>query len=316
MCEPVTLAALGPALGLLQLLAVGLIAATLLSAAHTARSLRRPPRRTYAWSVARRVAGDPSELDPPRAFEAFTFRGRVHDLPAWRVPGDDPDGPVVVLTHGWGSSRIGGLARLHAVLPFARAAVLWDLPGHGEAPGLSRLGVDEHLDLLGLLDAIAEPGGRTPAVLFGWSLGAGVSIRAAAENAGRHDVRAVIAVAPYLEASTPARAVIRLRGLPHRINLPLAMMALGVRLGVGPGWKGFARDRHAARLGEVPLTVIHGDADPICPSEDGRRIADAAPRGRFVTIPGGGHNDLWTDPELEPLAREAVRAALAGVGAS
>ncbi len=313
MSDALALGALHPVLGLLQLLGAGLVVAVALSALHTAWSLTHPPRRTYAWAVARRTPGDPSELEPARAFEAFTFRGARLDLPAWRVPGDDPAGPVVVLTHGWGSSRIGGLKRLGPVLAHAREAVLWDLPGHGEAPGTSRLGADEHLDLLALLDALALPPG-TPVVLFGWSLGGGVSIRAAAESDGRHGVRAVIAEAPYVEASTPALAVIRLRGQPYRLNLPLAMAMLGVRLGVGASWSGFARDRHAARLGEVPLTVIHGDADAVCSVSDGRVIAGAAPRGGMVEIPGGGHNDLWTDPDLEPAARRAVADAVRGAG--
>lgn len=296
-------------LGLINLLGVGLFVAIALAAVHTAWSLTHPPRRTYAWAVARRVAGDPGELDPPRPYEPFTFRGGRTDLPAWRVPGDNPDGPTVVLTHGWGSSRLGGLKRLEPVLPHAKQAILWDLPGHGESPGSARMGTDEHRDLLALLDTLGEG----PIALFGWSLGAGVSIRAAAEDAGAHDIRAVVCEAPYIHAPTPARNVIRLRGMPYRLNLPLAMAGIGVRLGVGPRWAGFARDRHAAKLGQIPLTVIHGDADPVCPIADGRAIADAAPNGRLVVIPGGGHNNLWTDPQFrEPAARavaDAVRAA-------
>ncbi|RMH28199.1 MAG: alpha/beta hydrolase [Planctomycetota bacterium] len=298
-------------LGLINLLGVGLIVAITLAAFHTAWSLTHPPRRTYAWAVARRVPGDPGELDPPRSYEAFTFRGCRTDLPAWRVPGDNPDGPTVVLTHGWGSSRVGGLKRLDPVLPHAKQAILWDLPGHGESPGSARMGTDEHRDLLALLDTL----GNGPIVLFGWSLGAGVSIRAAAEDAGEHDIRAVVCEAPYIYPLTPARNVIRLRGMPYRVNLPLAMGGIGVRLGVGPHWAGFARDRHAAKLGQIPLTVIHGDADPVCPIADGQAIADAAPNGRLIVIPGGGHNNLWTDPQFrEPAAKaiaDAVRAASA-----
>jgi pimeloyl-ACP methyl ester carboxylesterase len=305
---------LHPVLGLLQLLGAGLVVAVVMASVHTAWSLTRPPRRTYAWAVSRKQPGDPGEVEPARAYEVFDFRGRAHELPAWRIAGDDPAGPVVVMTHGWGSSRLGGLKRLHAVVGHASEVVMWDLPGHGEAPGRARLGADEHLDLLALLDALETPGREVGFVLFGWSLGAGVSIRAAAEDAGRHDIRAVIAEAPYIEPSTPARAVIRLRGLPYRVNLPLAMAGLGVWLGVGWRWRGFARDRHAKRLGTVPLTVVHGEMDPVCPVTDGRAIADAAPDGRLVPVRGGGHNNLWTDPDLEPIARRAVADAVRGAG--
>lgn len=293
-------------LGLIQLLGVGLAIAVVGAALHTAWSLTHPPRRTYAWAVARKTAGDPGELTPARPFEAFTFNAPHAELPAWRVPGDNPDGPVVVMTHGWGSSRVGGLKRLNAVLPHARAALLWDLPGHGEAPGAARMGIDEHLDLLALLDTL----GDAPVVLFGWSLGAGVSLRAAIENAGAHDVRAVVCEAPYVHALTPARNVIRLRGLPHRLNLPLAMAGIGTVYGVGPRWNGFARDAIAKRLGETPVTVIHGDADPVCPVADGRAIAEAAPNGRLVVVAGGGHNNLWLDARFSDPAGRAVGDAV------
>jgi pimeloyl-ACP methyl ester carboxylesterase len=305
-----TVASLHPLVGLAQMLGVGLVAAWLLMVVYTVRSLTRPPRRTYTWAVSRRTAGDPGELEPSRAFEAFVFRGRAGELPAWRVIGDDPAGPVVVMTHGWGSSRVGGLKRVHAAAAAANAVVLWDLPGHGEAPGTARLGADEHLDLLALLDSL--PPGKAGLVLFGWSMGAGVSIRAAAEDAaaGRGRIRAVIAEAPYIDPSTPARAVMRLRGMPHRLNLAPAMAWIGLTRGVGPRWAGFDRDAHAARLGAVPLTVIHGDADPVCPVDAGRAIAAAAPSGRLVIVPGAGHNDLWTDDRFKPAAARAVRDAV------
>jgi pimeloyl-ACP methyl ester carboxylesterase len=295
-------------LGLLNLLAVGGAVAWLIAVIHTAWALRHPPKRTYAWAVHRRLPGDPGELEPALAYEPFTFRGVNGELPAWRVPGADSNAPIVVMTHGWGSSRLGGLKRLQAVVGGAREVILWDLPGHGEADGSARMGVDEHADLLALLGTLGE----APIVLFGWSLGAGVSLRAAAEGKGSFDIRAVVCEAPYIGAPTPARNVIRLRGMPYRLNLPPAMALLGISLGIGPRWRGFARDRVAASLGDVPLTVIHGDADPVCPIADGQSIADAAPKGRLVAIAGGGHNNLWTDPTLAAASSQALRDAIRG----
>lgn len=45
---------------------------------------------------------------------------------------------------------------------------------------------------------------------------------------------------------------------------------------------------------DVPLLVVHGDADGLVPHAAGRRVFDAARTARktFVTIPGAGHNDL------------------------
>ncbi|MEX0702478.1 MAG: alpha/beta hydrolase [Planctomycetales bacterium] len=49
------------------------------------------------------------------------------------------------------------------------------------------------------------------------------------------------------------------------------------------------------RIGDYrgPLLVSHGDADEVIPYEHGRMLCEAAPGPkRFVTIPGGRHNDL------------------------
>ena len=45
---------------------------------------------------------------------------------------------------------------------------------------------------------------------------------------------------------------------------------------------------YAARLA-VPLLVVHGDDDTSVPPSEGRALAAAAPRGRFVGIAGGAH---------------------------
>jgi len=295
-------------LGLINLLGVGLVVAWAGTVIHTAWALRRPPKCTYAWAMSRGLPGDPGELEPTLAYEPFFFRSVTGELPAWRVPGQNPNGPIVVMTHGWGSSRVGGLKRLQACVADAREVILWDLPGHGEAAGTARMGADEHLDLIALLETL----GDAPIVLFGWSLGAGVSLRAAAENPGASDIRAVVCEAPYIHPITPARNVIRLRGMPFRMTLAPAMALLGWSLGAGARWRGFDRASIASRLVDIPLTVIHGDADPVCPIADGQAIAEASPKGRLVAIPGGGHNNLWTDPTLAAEAGGALRDAIRG----
>jgi pimeloyl-ACP methyl ester carboxylesterase len=184
---------------------------------------------------------------------------------------------------------------------------MWDLPGHGEAPGRCSLGVDEADDLVALVERVA---GDAPVALYGWSLGAGMSIAAAARD-GR--VAGVIAEAPYRLAITPARNVMRMNGLPYRMNLPVAMGLVGLRLGVGVGWRGFDRADLASRLA-CPLLVVHGSTDEICPIVDGREIAGAAPRGEIVVIEGAGHNDLWSEPAFAAACDGAIGRFLGRLG--
>lgn len=293
--------------GLIALLLLGGALALIASILVVAHALTHPPRRTYGSAVGRGLACDPSELDPPRAFVAWSLASRRLDLPVWDVPGDDPDGPVVIMVHGWGDSRIGGLVRLPAVVPVASRVILWDLPGHGEAPGSCALGTREVEDLAALIEVL---GRDTPIVLFGWSMGAGIAIACAADNttdSDRAPVAGIIAEAPYRLAKTPAHRVMHLRRLPHRLNLPPALWLIGTRVGVGPGWRGFDRAEHAGRLG-CPMLILHGSHDEVCPVDDAKAIAAKTASGlvELHITAGAGHNDLWTDPRF---ALQDARAA-------
>jgi pimeloyl-ACP methyl ester carboxylesterase len=254
--------------------------------------LTHPPRRTYAAAVARKRPGDPSELQPPREFEQWSFQSRGLDFPVWDVRGDLPaGGPIIILCHGWADSRIGGLLRIAALAPFASRLILWDSRGHGEAPGTCALGTTEIEDLAALLERAPD---SAPRVLYGWSLGAGVSIAVGARGTS---ISAIIAESPYRLPITPARNVLRARGLPYRTNLKPAMWLMRLALGPDLSDSRFDRAALAADL-RCPFLVVHGEADEVCPVDDGRETAASAPNGSIAVIPGGRHNDLWTDGAL------------------
>lgn len=283
-------------LGLLPLLALGLLIYTVVLTVATFRGLTRPARRGYAWAVSKGLPGEPSELSSPRRFDRFEFSRDGVAFVGWSIDGGSSAGPVVVLTHGWADSKVGGLTRAEAVAPCASRVIAWDLRGHGESGGTSTLGLEEKADLLALIETLESD---RPVVLFGWSLGAGVSIAAAVEC---DRVEAVIAESPYRLATTPARNVLLARFMPWRINLPLAMRLIGS----ASAWRRFDRCEIASRL-RVPLLVLHGADDPVAPVDDGRSIAEAG-RGELVTLPAG-HNDIWTGAAATS-AQDAVRAFL------
>lgn len=296
-------------LGLALLLLAGLIAGIVILSAYTAYTLTHPPRRGYAFALARGVPADPGELrfiddDGTERigarFEQWTFRSRGRDLPVWDITGCDPDGPTIILTHGWGDSRVVSLYRAPALLRIARRLIVWDLPGHGESPGRCSLGVHEPADLVALVESL--PASSGPIVLYGHSLGAGVSIEAARRLGDR--VAAVIAESPYRVPFTPARNVMRLAKFPYRVNLPLALAVIRPR---------FDRAEQARGV-RAPLLVLHGEMDAVCPLEDAKAIADAAPSGRIAVIPGGGHVDLFTEARFAGEAEAAVRGFLGEVG--
>ncbi|MCA9293284.1 MAG: hypothetical protein KDA20_05665 [Phycisphaerales bacterium] len=297
-------------LGLLALLGIGLAIAAALVIWLTIWRLRHPPRKTYAWAVARNRPGDPSELDTPRTFDTYELALEEHHprerSPIWDIEGDTPAGPVVIFTPGWGDSRIGVLPRLRGLAPHASRILTWDPPGHGDAPGRCALGTREP-PMLATLARHAHETHNRPIVLAGSSLGGGVCIVTTATLGDALPIAGVIAEAPYRLPWTPARNVMRLAGYPYRWNIVPVFGLLAIRLG---GWRTFDRARWAKQV-ICPLLVIHGTLDEVCPLQDGRDIASAAPAGTLIAIEGRTHNDLWADDE--PRAAEATQTFLASL---
>lgn len=299
--------------GLVTLLAIGFVTAVLLLALTMMHRLTHPPRKTYAWAVSRSRPGTPGELPSPRAFSAVEIAPLGTRLPAWDIPGDKPEGPLVIFTPGWGDSRLGVLPRLDALLPFASRVLAWDPSGQGDAAGTCDLGVREAELLTAIIADEARDAGVAArgVVLYGSSLGAGVSLVSASDPHAAPHARAVIAEGVYRLARTPAFNVMRLSALPYRLNGPLAFALLGLSRS---GWRGFDRAEHAARLA-CPLLVLHGEADEVSPPEDARAVAAAARRVTLAMIPAGTHNELWTDESTRPACVAAVAEFLGMVAA-
>ncbi|HVZ94831.1 MAG TPA: alpha/beta hydrolase [Phycisphaerales bacterium] len=375
--------------GLVILFSMGLALAYALVVWMTVRRLRRPPRRTAAWAVSRGLPANPGEMNPAREFESFALRldERTRDeSPAWSIAGDargatggtkeagrasDSLAPIIIVTPGWGDSRVTMLGRVNELAKLASRVIVWDPPGHGEAPGLCALGTREPEMITRLVEwacdnygarehldsshaqrgapplrnspaedensaqaslVTGETGHAPPIVLFGFSLGAGASIVAAASDRATGfrgsermpgsprgasqtvsripqaapRIAAVIAEAPYRFPWTPARNVLRAIGLPHRVVLRAVFAVLGMRLGVGVTWGrahggvGFDRAKHAAGL-RMPLLILHGEADEVCPVADSEAIVKAATHANgtnttLARIAGGTHLVLWSPP--------------------
>lgn len=313
--------------GLLALMSTAALFIALCTIIAYAWRLTHPPRRTMGWAVARGYASDPSELDAARRYEAYEVDLGAHAerTPVWAIEGDDPRGPLLIMTPGWADSRLGQLNRAQHLLAVCSRVVLWDPPGHGEAGvaeaggkarGRCWLGTREPVMLERLVEHAREQwGGDSKIVLFGSSLGAGVSVVAG----GSAGVVGVIAEAPYRHAITPARNVIQGYGYPTFVLLRCSYVVLSGVLGMRPAFTWFRIDggpfdrvSHAAPL-SVPLLVVHGVEDPVSPIVDGRAIANAANAGMLVEVEAAGHNNLWSDERFLPSVRDACTEFLRSV---
>jgi pimeloyl-ACP methyl ester carboxylesterase len=76
-------------------------------------------------------------------------------------------------------------------------------------------------------------------------------------------------------------------------------------------WRRAAPDRIEGRLRDlpVPVVVVRGTRDRLCPHDWATGLAAAAPRGRLVELPGAAHMTVQTHPDD---VADVLRAAAAG----
>jgi len=281
--------------GLIALL--GLAAAMVFAAVVVllVQRLRHPPRRTAGWALARGRPADPGDLGLAHRED------EVAGMPFWIAARDEPtlaspEAPTVLLLHGWGRSRRDMLARLEPWRRRGFRVVLPDLRGHGDAGGAGTLGTEEAGDLLGLLASL--PADRVH--LCGHSMGGVLAIHLAAATDAAPSrsptIAGVVAIAPYERVRIPAAAHLTASGFGGR-GIAGPVLAILRLLGVRE-----PSTRDAASRAEVPLLVLHGAEDRLCPIDDARRIAAAGGRGTFGEIPHAGHDDLNPDV-LESIER-------------
>jgi hypothetical protein len=135
-----------------------------------------------------------------------------------------------------------------------------------------------------------------PVLVYGFSLGTWAALAVAG-------TRAVAGAVLQSPPSTAADVVPHLTSLMPWYIRPFARLAPAPEIAARAD-----QPVHLAPRVRVPLLVLHGDADRSVPIEGGRELFAAAGSDdkEFVTIPGGGHVDLWT------VGGEALHQRLAG----
>jgi pimeloyl-ACP methyl ester carboxylesterase len=94
-----------------------------------------------------------------------------------------------------------------------------------------------------------------------------------------------------------------------------APLVLGQWLRTGPAamttlWRRLAPDRIDDRLRRVgvPVVVVRGTRDALCPRDWAAHLVACAPHGRLVELPGAAHMTPHTHPDdVAALVREGVR---------
>ncbi|WP_373682251.1 MULTISPECIES: alpha/beta hydrolase [Streptomyces] len=222
--------------------------------------------------------------------------GELGVLPAWFVP--SVRDTWVITVHGLGAARehpmnvMGFLNRHH--FPVLDLAYRGDLGAPRPQDGLSHLGETEWRDLDAAI-RYAVRYGAEQVVLYGWSTGATMALRAAAHSAVRERISGLVLDSPVLEWETTLRALASARHTPS-VLLPLAVRAARGRTGLhGDRIENAAHPEHLT----VPTLVLHGPDDTIAPWAASRRLADRRPDlVTLHTVPNAPHGAMWNaDPD-------------------
>ncbi|HSN92705.1 MAG TPA: alpha/beta fold hydrolase [Anaeromyxobacteraceae bacterium] len=250
-------------------------------------------------------------------------------------------GPPAVLVHGWSSSS-GVFAEVAAALAGERRVIAPDLRGHGRSGGDGTFGIP---DLAGDLALLLERLDLEGALLLGWSMGAQVALEALPAVAPRLAALALVSGTPRFVAGEgwphgqpartvealahrlrrdPARAVARFFDdmfVPGELADPDRARLDALRRALPPphpasalaGLDALARGDQRPRLAavRVPLLVLHGEADPICPASAARAVAASVAGSRLALWPGVGHAPFLSRPG--PFL-DLLRGFLEGIG--
>ena len=229
--------------------------------------------------------------------DGLTLRG-------WWIPSTRDQ--TIVMVHGLSSNRREGLDKAGYLHQAGYNLLVFDLRGHGQSDGSgTTMGYREPADVRA---AVAEARSLNPGpiALFGYSLGAAVSVEEAADNP---DVTAVVEDSGFSSAGDVFLA--RFSEITRLPDLPWASAVVAFsQMDIGTSLWNVQPVAMAAHL-HKPLLAIVGTADTIVPPAEGLALFNAAPGPKqLLEVPGAGHvqayytnNPLYERTVLDFLAK-------------
>lgn len=198
------------------------------------------------------------------------------ELDVWVLQGKhDPDecetprNGTVVLIHGLWDSKTRFFDMGQKLRRMGYTVVMHDQRAHGRSGGkYVTFGAKEKHDIKAIVDALLDEGViQEPIYAFGQSMGSSTAVQYAALDPR---CQGVMAVSPYTDMRTVARRFVPLM----KDDKFERVVARAGEIG------GFTPDDastiKAAEQLSIPLLVVHGKLDNICPHSHGQAIYDAA----------------------------------------
>ena len=202
------------------------------------------------------------------------------------MPPESESAPVMVVFHGNAGSAAGRAEKYFFASEEGAGLLLAEYRAFGGNPGSPS---EEGLlaDGRSVLKALVEEGvAAERIVLYGESLGSGVSVAMAGEHAGEgRPLGGVILEAPF--TSVAAAAQRRFWYLPAYWLVRDRFDSLSRIDGLG-----------------APLLILHGERDRTIPFDQGRALFQAAPDPKeFLGVAEAGHVDLHDFPQVDRRVR-------------
>lgn len=214
------------------------------------------------------------------------------------LPDDPPPWSGVVIVHGAGSRKENHADFARLATANGWAALAFDLPGHGDSePAMSGAAVE---DVIAMARLLASQDGVDPGAVAvrGSSLGGFLGIQAAAVS---QEIAGVIAICPAGQGHLASG--LRRGNLEMRVHDPVSLEAWLLAHDVGDA---------VERIAPRPLILMHAEADTQIPSDHSEELYDRAGEPRkLIVAPGGAHQTVQHDPELQAAALRWLERELA-----
>ncbi|GMQ98473.1 MAG: hypothetical protein BMS9Abin17_0986 [Acidimicrobiia bacterium] len=214
-------------------------------------------------------------------------------LHAWWIP-TTGTAPVVIVLHGWGGNSSLMLPLATHINEGGFHALFLDARNHGRSEhdtfsSMPRFAED--LDVA--IDYVSGRGDVSTIGVLGHSVGAGAAILSASNGS---NIDAVVSVSSFAHPGEVMR---------DQMNIPRPILRIvleAVQRTIGYRFDEFAPRARVDKI-DVPILLVHGDADEVVPLSNLYEIAEAHGSAEIVVVPGGGHSDL---APFEPYVADIV----------
>ena len=257
---------------------------------------------SIAWHPGRQALNtDPGRYGLPFEDVRFASAGDNIPLSGWYI--DSPGKRTIVLMHGQGSIRDNYISMEVSKVLFQHNydLLLFDFRGHGNSGGdVGSIGMLETRDVAGAL-AYLKSRGVTEVGILAYSMGASTVLLAAPDHP---EMRAIVADSPFADLYSILEGQRAKTNMPPSFFNPGIILMSQVLYGINPMEN---QPKEAmARLGHLPILIIHSTVDDLVPVSNAYELQKAGasnPNLEVWIVKGSGHVTAFADYRQEYLDR-------------